>query len=389
MWYRRLLSVKPAAWVLAGLVALVAMTTMVLKWIKPIDVSLIMYAVEPVLAVGVALIARSLTAGLKDRSRHRSDKAVVIGSVIAIWFVLYFLTGVFLTFTHNSLVAGAKGVALNILAYGSVAIAMEYTRHQLLLLVGRRNAVWFGVVISVIFALPLMNLAQLGDITTAERAIKMVFVDVLPSLVASFLLTYLAIAGGLPSQLTYRLGVVAVTILPPIIPKQDWYLIGTSMMLLAVAVYLAIDRMTQHAPTVHARRRMHPRRAFDIMMYSVIVALVLFMTGLFAYRPMAVMSNSMQPVYSRGSMVIVQKVAPIDISVGDIVQYEAPDKMMTHRVIAIDRDVSGNGERIFVTKGDNSPSEDPIVHSKQIIGVVRGYIPFVGYPTVWLREITK
>lgn len=88
-------------------------------------------------------------------------------------------------------------------------------------------------------------------------------------------------------------------------------------------------------------------------------------------------------------MVIVQNVKPIDISVGDIVQYEAPGKMMTHRVIAINQDVSGNGERVFVTKGDNSPSEDPLVYPRQIVGVVRGYIPIIGYPTVWLRELTK
>ena len=95
MWYRRLLSVKPTVWALVGLVVLVAIMVMALKWMKPIDVSLTMYAVEPLLAMGTALVARSMTSGLKDRSRHRGDKVIVIGSVIAIWFVLYFLTGVF------------------------------------------------------------------------------------------------------------------------------------------------------------------------------------------------------------------------------------------------------------------------------------------------------
>ncbi len=389
MWYRRLLTIKPAAWLLVGLVLFTSTVLIALKWTKAVDASAIVYVFQPLFAMVVAAVARYVTIGLKDRSRHRTDKAVVIGSVIAIWFVVYFLTGVFLTFTRNSLVVDLKGIVLNIATYGSFAIAMEYTRQRLLLLVGRRNAIWFGALVALVFAIPQMNLAQLGDINNAERAIKMVFVDVLPSIAASLLLTYLAIAGGLPSQLTYRLGVLAVTILPPIIPKQDWYLIGASMMLLAVAVYLAVDRMTQRTASAHTRHHVHPRKAFDIMMYSLIIALVLFMTGLFAYRPMAVMSNSMHPLYSKGSMVIVQKVDPIDISVGDIVQYEAPDKMITHRVIAIDRDVSGNGEKVFVTKGDNSPSKDPIVYERQIVGVVRGYVPMVGYPTVWLRELTK
>lgn len=45
------------------------------------------------------------------------------------------------------------------------------------------------------------------------------------------------------------------------------------------------------------------------------------------------MSNSMAPLFNRGSMVVAQKINdPMDISVGDIIQYEADNKMITHRV---------------------------------------------------------
>jgi len=95
------------------------------------------------------------------------------------------------------------------------------------------------------------------------------------------------------------------------------------------------------------------------------------------------------PVFSRGSMVIVEKISAMDVKVGDIIQYKAPDKMITHRIIQIDLADDGSGERIFITKGDNNPSADEPVKPVQIIGVIRAEIPYIGYPTVWLKEMMK
>ena len=125
------------------------------------------------------------------------------------------------------------------------------------------------------------------------------------------------------------------------------------------------------------------------MFVLVMVAMVMFMTGVFAYKPMVIMSNSMVPVYGRGAMVVVQKVSAIDIREGDIVQYESAGKMVTHRVQQIKPDPAKPDELVFITKGDNSPSRDKPVSQSQIIGIVRSAIPYIGYPTVWLQEIIK
>ncbi len=190
-------------------------------------------------------------------------------------------------------------------------------------------------------------------------------------------------------MLVYRLGLVAVTILPPIIPKYDWYLQGVSILLLTTSVYVVMDRY-QQGKKAHVRHRSRrPIRAYDIMSVSVMTGLALFMTGFFSYRPYTILSNSMKPVYSRGSMVIVQKIDdPMDIKVGDIVQYKRSSIMITHRVKAIDAAADGSGKKVFITKGDNSSSVDPPVTEAQIVGIIKSHIPLIGYPTVWLREVS-
>jgi hypothetical protein len=58
-------------------------------------------------------------------------------------------------------------------------------------------------------------------------------------------------------------------------------------------------------------------------------------------------------------------------------------------VIAIDFTSDGSGKRVFLTQGDNSPSPDMPVKAEQIVGIVRAQVPYVGYPSVWLKEFAK
>lgn len=86
-------------------------------------------------------------------------------------------------------------------------------------------------------------------------------------------------------------------------------------------------------------------------------------------------------------MVIVQKIRdPASVQVGDIIQYHRSNEMITHRVVAIDLAANGSGKKVFVTKGDNNPSKDPLVAESQLVGIVRSRIPFIGYPSVWLTQ---
>jgi signal peptidase len=182
---------------------------------------------------------------------------------------------------------------------------------------------------------------------------------------------------------------VAMTLLPPIIPKYDWYMTGVSAVLLAVIIYVAVDRSQHKDDYKRLQKKHHTQHASDAMFVVVMSVLVLFVSGVFSYKPVVIMSNSMVPVFARGSVVVVQKVKnPLDIRIGDIIQYQADNKTITHRVIAITEDEGGNGGRVFVTKGDNNPSEDAPVSGEHVMGIIRSTVPYIGFPTVLLKELS-
>lgn len=147
----------------------------------------------------------------------------------------------------------------------------------------------------------------------------------------------------------------------------------------------------------------------------VLVAVLLVGVRVAGVQPLYVMSGSMEPAFHVGSLIFVQKVDPAKIEVGDPITYtinEAGD-YSTHRVIAVEARETGtrfvedeNGQMVldesgvpmieeypleetayyFQTKGDanNSPDGTPVYY-KNVVGVPRVTIPYMGYLAHWLQ----
>lgn len=74
-----------------------------------------------------------------------------------------------------------------------------------------------------------------------------------------------------------------------------------------------------------------------------LIAGVLLVPYLFGYRPTAVLTGSMEPVYHVGSVIFVQEVEPEEIKVGDVITFSTAGMSYptTHRVVSIDTDQAG------------------------------------------------
>lgn len=383
----KVLRIKPPVWYVLMIMLVVVFTPLVLQQWAHVDTSLAVSVVQPLLAVLAAWFTHRLTHGRRGHLRHQAEKSWIIGSVMSVWFVVYFASGLMVTYVHNVVATQWLTILFNLVSVGIFVVSVEYMRHSVMQFGSRRDILMLGIIVAIVFSLEQINFVPFLQLQGLTDIIKASISNIMPAIVSSALLTYLAFTAGFGPQLTYRLGLVAIVYLPPIIPKYDWYMTGIAWLLLAIAIYVVIDR-TRRDTVSHHRHYRHVHTASDVMYILVMIVLVLFMTGGFTYKPQAIMSNSMHPVFDRGAMVVVQKANPLEIQVGDIVQYQAPDRSTTHRVISIDYETDGSGTRVFITKGDNSPSADMPVHAKQIIGIVRAQIPYVGYPSVWLHELT-
>jgi len=102
---------------------------------------------------------------------------------------------------------------------------------------------------------------------------------------------------------------------------------------------------------------------------------ILLMTWL-GYKPLAVLSGSMEPNYHVGSLVFINTKVPAEkIQIGDVITYKATeDTVITHRVKSID--LTG---KTFTTQGDANNVEDmsPIPFD-DMVGKAWFQIPHLG-----------
>ena len=105
-----------------------------------------------------------------------------------------------------------------------------------------------------------------------------------------------------------------------------------------------------------------------------------------------VLSGSMEPSMQRGDILLLHKTTPIVN--GDIIVYsiEGEGIPIVHRVVSQQIDKDGN--RKYLTKGDNNPVDDRGLYPKgltyvtddMVVGKVAGIVPYAGYLTILLND---
>lgn len=101
--------------------------------------------------------------------------------------------------------------------------------------------------------------------------------------------------------------------------------------------------------------------------------------------PLVVTSNSMQPTFSAGDLIIARPVEASSVKVGDIVTVPRVDGVLvTHRVSRILPTVQGVS---LAMKGDANESEDSEIYQSQQVRVPVVIIPNVGWVVASLSNM--
>ena len=117
------------------------------------------------------------------------------------------------------------------------------------------------------------------------------------------------------------------------------------------------------------------------MFVAFIAALVIVVPAASGSTPYTILTTSMEPGMPPGTLIIVKPADPQAIQIGDVVTYQIKSgepEVITHRVIQIVQSTA-DGERRFITQGDNNGSPDGEIRPEQIRGIVWYAVPWIGY----------
>lgn len=323
----------------------------------------------------------------KERVKHKYDKIQTVIILAIVYILVYFLSGLIFGFEYNSFSRKFFSILKNLWAFVLPILFQEKIRNILVNSVSKKIKI--DILIVLIFVILNINFSTFfTNFSSFELFFKYFFGTLFPLVVEQFVFTYISKIIGSKGILAYRLPIEIIYIIVPVFPKLDWFLFGLFSLINYIAIYLIINyeyvNKDENAKIRYKVR--NPIVYLPLLLF--IVIFIGFVIGFFEYKPVAIMSNSMKPIFSRGDMVIIQKIDKKDIqklTIGDIIEYRLDNHIIVHRII---EKKEKNKKLIFKTKGDNNNAPDTkYVSEEQIIGLVKFVAPKIGYPTVWLSEI--
>lgn len=322
-----------------------------------------------------------------QRIKAKVNKYQTMFILIISYLIIYVLLGLFLGYVKSIYSHSFLGILKNIWDYIIPIIFIELIRN--ILVRNSCNSKIVFLIIVLLFTLIDIDLFNIISLTNKAEIFKSTFSIILPAVIKNLSLTYISKTSGYTTNLIYLLPQKLTNIILPIFPDLDWYFISLLGILLPVFAFIIIKHLDDKIESSKSKSRIKKEKPIRIIiLITPLIIFCLFVAGIFKYKPTAIVSNSMHPIFDRGDVVIVEKLdrkKRKNLKKYDIIEYKLNNIIVAHRIIHIEK--HNDGSILYITKGDNNNTADnEKVSSNQINGIVKFRVPKVGYPSVWLND---
>jgi len=332
---------------------------------------------------GAVTIAFYVFTGLDERPVIKRRKAEILAVISVIFYLSAMLiTGIIFGLAKNMMFGNLTAVLRSIWIHGSVLILSELLRLGVVKSTLNEHRLKISAVLILIYVF-----TSIEDLSGLANIPNFFFGEVFPLFVLNWTLTYVAYESTFKTLLiiggTYTLAPYVLPFVPDT-PLVAWKVIEVAVLFVTTAFY-RINMRDSDKSRIEKRKARYQRKHISVFIIPAL-ALSLFLAfnlRAFTYFPAVVISGSMTGTIDKGSVVFVRKISEKDVfktvQIGDVIYFKHNDKEWMHRVI--DFDYNENGERVYITKGDANPITDAsYVEANQILGMVKTYIPYIGYP---------
>ena len=323
-------------------------------------------------------------------NQHYQDKRLqkqllyCIGVIYLIYYILYFMIGIRIGFSHNPYNVTVSGMLENIILTIPIFLIQEYVRYYLFSTTKEEQKGILALTLAFVFTFANFNILTDVRYFQSLSGVGYLFLFLLiPYFVKDLMLSFLCNFGGYLVNISYLLIPYLVLYTMPILPTLDPKLVTIFELLALFLLFLITSSLVWKEKT----KNYHiPSLKTGIVYFVVIIVFLFLGVKVVPENTLVIASNSMYSYIHRGDIVLIQKKPFSSVQKNDIIKYRLDNQYIVHRVVEIK--INGKQEKYFVTKGDNNNEVDlyPVMED-QYEGVVVGKIPYLGYPRLILNDI--
>lgn len=309
--------------------------------------------------------------------------------VAASYYIITYLVGLSSGFYKNPNGLTFISVTKNILQESLYILACEMFRY-IVTIKSQKNKIILSILVILLSLCDTSDMIYKNNFLDISDTIELVGYQVLPSILKNILLTYLAIKTGYSITILYR----GIFELPyyfvPIIPNLGLYVNTILNIIIPILLFLWFYHYFHKKKKLTFYENKLATFTINIISSTLALCLIFLTSGIFKYYAVTIGSESMTPVICKGDAVIVKKL-DIDevknLKEGEILVYKNSNMIIVHRITKI---FLRENKYYFCTKGDfNNAIDSYVTVQEDVIGVVKYKVPWIGLPTVWLKNLAN
>lgn len=323
---------------------------------------------------------------MRDNNYSKGNVVRVVIATLMSFLLIQFFFGFFMGFSRNALHITLSDISRFLVVYAVLYISQEIIRY-IIARTAQKNKKPLVLYTIILIVLDIIMQINGFDLHSREMVFIFICVCIVPAIARQTLCSYLTYKVSYLPGILYRVLPLFYASFSPIIPDVGNYFNSVIHVLMPYTVY----HFSRRTINYKEKGELYSKRAsrWIVMVPVIILAVVMvsLIMGVFKHKILAIGSNSMAPSFYRGDAVIYEKIEPKKLKNGEVIAFARRGIVVTHRVHSIKK----NGDRVVIeTKGDanNGPDKEKVTN-QEVLGKVKYVVKYIGFPTIWVREVVE
>ena len=320
-------------------------------------------------------------------SFNKKDVIQLSATVSVVYIILKEMTGLYFGYYKNPYFVNTEILLEYILPLTTIIVASELIRSVLL---AQKN-LFAGLITfaSCVFA-DVLCFYRLSGITNINRFMDLVGLTLFPAITANVYYHFIAKRYGALPNIVFRGITTLYTYFMPTITQMSDALTSCIKIFLPILLLVLVAAMFEKRKKIALQKGKKASAVAMVITISLMLAISMLISCQFRYGAIVIATESMTGEINKGDMIIYERYEDQKIEEGQVIVFldgVNQNRKVIHRVVEIVK--IGNETRYF-TKGDANDDKDFGYRTEEdIFGLTDFKVAYIGYPTLWLRELLK
>lgn len=312
---------------------------------------------------------------------NKREINIVLIVFAVIYLAIFYISGLYFGYNSASVKFGMTAIKYFILPLCIIIFSTETIRETFLSYKNNTSKILIFIITVLV---DLIIYTEVYDIYRLDDFLMILGFIFFASISSNLLYNYIVTRFGKSGIILYKIITIIYIYIIPIVPNVYIFFRTFIRMIYPYFVYLFLENIYSRNNKISYKDKTKENISLTILVI-ILISIIMLVSCQFKYGVLVVGSGSMTGTLNMGDVTLFKKYNNETIKKGDIIIFEKEGLQIIHRVVNI---TSINGEIRYYTKGDaNKDIDEGYINKKNILGISKIRIRYIGYPSIWMKSM--